>query len=981
MKPNLLINQSFLSRNSKPTEHGRPMKVIQPKLRVNTPGDVYEQEADAIADRVIRMPAHGANAKPITGLIGRSVQRKCTSCEEEKKKGGTVMRKAAPGNDSANVSPAFSSALNATRGSGSPLPAETRNFMESAFSVDFSGVRVHADSMAAEMSRGINAKAFTYGNDIYFNQGEFNPNSIKGKHLLGHELTHVMQQNEKITPKLVRRVTDMDLGAKAEKLEKIKNAELSYELQDAPVSSDSKKRVSMWLQNHVSTIEAAEARFQVDRRAIAGAIAWEAIENIRSALTPSSIGPGKVHIYKDLDKIYKHPIDDFFNQDTVAKQVEDKGYVPKQTFEDRKKLLSTTEGAITYIGAIMKAGADVAKEIEGIDISGDPLILSWFYNSKDIPGWREHLKNRKAGTPFDTSGNPMSLWVRDNLGLLETAVGKPALNVSVLKKVPLQKYPDSVVGAKNMYEHALESEAEHMAESVASSPVRPAIKSAQMQIDRFVEGHFSNAQVLPSSVERVLAMPGTPLELGLRLCMEQRFGYNFMPVRVHTDTSAEQSARDVNAKAYTAGSDIVFGPSQFEPQTDEGRRLIAHELTHVIQQSHNSVAVPIMATKALHDSNECEAVLLTDIVIRGALVPIASPVPYGALQRQQVDPSAIIPKPEWEQRLDSEAQKNGWQDWNEFRTTSIKTFPNIFLGLTVVAHQNLIDKLIKAQSALAAKGLDSASKFGIHSISAFQSPGYTGFHSFGVAIDIDVATNPYVMHEANENNLDKEIAKVYERIAQFILGKPSIVLGGLPGLSSMPGEAFDKLKKESGAMKQYFQYIQNTQDLNMYLNKPDGFSRANLPSTFRTVLNAFDPYEPIHEDLSDLFSRSLVSERKVDFIRRQMMQDWVTLTGGEGLNVTPLSPALYPGDPLQNFSLYPRAHRPAPDDPKKGQADRPFDDKQGRYTGRSPLAGFLNLDKELVLALVGAGLTWGAIGFGAESGDIMHFDTRARPQK
>ena len=66
--------------------------------------------------------------------------------------------------------------------------------------------------------------------------------------------------------------------------------------------------------------------------------------------------------------------------------------------------------------------------------------------------------------------------------------------------------------------------------------------------------------------------------------MEQRFGHDFSRVRVHSGAAAEQSARDVNANAYTVGHDIVFGAGRFAPGTYEGRRLIAHELTHVLQQ-------------------------------------------------------------------------------------------------------------------------------------------------------------------------------------------------------------------------------------------------------------------------------------------------------------------------------------------------------------------------------------------------------------
>src|SRR4029079_14425381 len=89
----------------------------------------------------------------------------------------------------------------------------------------------------------------------------------------------------------------------------------------------------------------------------------------------------------------------------------------------------------------------------------------------------------------------------------------------------------------------------------------------------------------PASVEPVLAGSSMPLEQALRSDMEQRFGYEFSRVRVHSGAAAEQSAREVNAKAYTVGHDIVFGTGRFAPATHEGRRLIAHELTHVVQQS------------------------------------------------------------------------------------------------------------------------------------------------------------------------------------------------------------------------------------------------------------------------------------------------------------------------------------------------------------------------------------------------------------
>ncbi|MEI6692226.1 MAG: DUF4157 domain-containing protein [Chlorobium sp.] len=186
----LIHKASETSDASRGVTHHKREPAVKPKLTVNTPGDSYEQEADAMADRVMRLPAHMTEAKQATGLIGRSVQSNNSSMKRKHEAGG----------ESTTVSPEFVSALDGSRNSGSPLPAETRNFMETAFSTDFSAVKVHTDSGAADMSEDISAKAFTSGRDIYFNSGFFSPESATGKHLLAHELTHILQQkNETIS--------------------------------------------------------------------------------------------------------------------------------------------------------------------------------------------------------------------------------------------------------------------------------------------------------------------------------------------------------------------------------------------------------------------------------------------------------------------------------------------------------------------------------------------------------------------------------------------------------------------------------------------------------------------------------------------------------------------------------------------------------------------------------------------------------------
>ena len=189
--------------------------MVQPKLRVNEPGDSFEQEADAMANRVMRMNA--PDSKPVTGLIGRSVQRKCAHCEEEEKK--KLMRKEAGGSSASQVSPAFTSTLYSAQGGGNKMNREMRHSMEGAFNADFSSVRIHRDSTADHLARSVSALAFTYGNDIYFKNGAYSETGTEGKRLLAHELTHVLQQGGSV-PGHIQRDEDTETNESRSDLSK-----------------------------------------------------------------------------------------------------------------------------------------------------------------------------------------------------------------------------------------------------------------------------------------------------------------------------------------------------------------------------------------------------------------------------------------------------------------------------------------------------------------------------------------------------------------------------------------------------------------------------------------------------------------------------------------------------------------------------------------------------------------------------------------
>ena len=212
--------------------------LIQTKLEVSQPGDPSEEEADRVADTVMRLPEPTISRHPLvsshsTPLPQRAcdqcekeeavhpkstgvplavreddeeketVHRACAACEEElvQQKNSEDEEEAVPRSAEVGVkgptSPPVStlaSSIRGMNGRGSPLPEVTRSFFETRFATDFSHVRVHTDSQAAETAKSINAKAFTVGPNIAFAHGQYAPESGPGKHLLAHELTHTVQQ-------------------------------------------------------------------------------------------------------------------------------------------------------------------------------------------------------------------------------------------------------------------------------------------------------------------------------------------------------------------------------------------------------------------------------------------------------------------------------------------------------------------------------------------------------------------------------------------------------------------------------------------------------------------------------------------------------------------------------------------------------------------------------------------------------------------
>lgn len=169
----------LLSKNQKPLV-SRPV-LVQAMLAINEPGDEYEQEADRVAEQVMRMPDH-------------VLQSKCAKCDKDEEK--ILQAKESPRQEpisqSQGVPPIVHEVL---RSPGKPLDPATRAYMEPRFRHDFSKVRVHSGLAAEQSAREVNALAYTVGHNIVFGKDRFAPETHEGKQLIAHELTHVVQQS------------------------------------------------------------------------------------------------------------------------------------------------------------------------------------------------------------------------------------------------------------------------------------------------------------------------------------------------------------------------------------------------------------------------------------------------------------------------------------------------------------------------------------------------------------------------------------------------------------------------------------------------------------------------------------------------------------------------------------------------------------------------------------------------------------------
>src|SRR5947208_1515727 len=183
-------------RHSTSPSHTVLPHALQAKLTVNEPGDQYEQEADRVAEQVMRMPDTTLRLQRKCGCGGSTSSGE--SCQECASRPSLLQRRPASQAETEATAPGIVHEV--LHSPGLTLDDNTRAFFEHRFQHDFSGVRIHAGARAAKSAREVSARAYTIGRDVVFAGAEYAPNTGEGKRLLAHELTHVVQQSSSSQP-------------------------------------------------------------------------------------------------------------------------------------------------------------------------------------------------------------------------------------------------------------------------------------------------------------------------------------------------------------------------------------------------------------------------------------------------------------------------------------------------------------------------------------------------------------------------------------------------------------------------------------------------------------------------------------------------------------------------------------------------------------------------------------------------------------
>lgn len=643
-------------------------------LQIGEPDDVFEREADRVADRVLaRAPPAGPQWSLAKGIGAHRLQRACAcgastnsqgECAECKEK-ETLQRKAT-GSAARSAPPLVGEVL---RAPGAPLHKDARQFFEARFQRDFSSVRIHTDAQAAASAKAVNAAAYTVGNDLVFGSGNYDIHTDRGRRLVAHELAHTIQQTGggalAATP-VLRRATIGWSGAPAGtrnageshvgRIRRIAVGGLSQGFQSRagspsgraivliPSSAganpfDPTKPVDVLLHFHGhDTTYGADAAdhykdvdiFQIESQLEASG-KTQLVGILPQGDAVSSFGDAAANVSPPAcDPKNKKGFDsDAFVREIFAALSANNLWSSAATSSPTAApgvgnvMISGHSGAGELINENLLGGARGSslpsqlgqlKEITLFDAINGPcefLALSdWLQRTltqeaADLKGKAEpeQLKYLKQSMRFRSYfersaaiGDYYSKW---NIGPLPSDAKSKKL-LAGRKPIAdfLQQWfkdnsaglPPSVVNewvshyaVVDMGQVAHDNDTVNIMSARTPGGGTPLQESLQV-LPKHEEGAAAPATGADELIRRVLRGPVRGLHSKELHWAREHFGRDLSHVRIHTDQRAAESAKAIRARAFTVGPDIVFAPGEYASHTPEGRRLLGHELTHVLQQ-------------------------------------------------------------------------------------------------------------------------------------------------------------------------------------------------------------------------------------------------------------------------------------------------------------------------------------------------------------------------------------------------------------
>lgn len=489
---------------------------------------------------------------------------------------------------------------------GRSMDETVQREMESKMGGDFSDVQLHTGPKAAAAADSINARAFTVGNHVAFNSGEYQPDSESGTQVLAHELTHVRQQTEGAVSMLPEADLDYRVAERAARSSVHFQPKLEVSSPDDPAE----KQAEEVAQKVMEMDEKETTTAETDADASAATESADSADTDRAQAGTDETGAGSSSSDADVDRTETETAAESAAAETSDTETD--GAEPDQaqtetTTESADSVQRTpdadTAGQQGVSGADGDSGAATDGRSQGPASTAEgrvaepvnPDKASMNDSSPAVGGPGDSPNEEEDGT---TSVGRRVLRASDDgvenrVDRIETLYNNGPLQPKLEVSSPddptereAREVAEQVMKMDALPDQASEDEEEIQRSSAPAVGVADGVSRVAASQRMFEETEATVGSGVQGS--------GKPLPTDTRSEFESKIGADFSHVRVHTGPKADEAARSINAKAYTMGSDIAFRDGNYSPGSSSGKKLLAHELTHVVQQGR--VTAPVSRT-------------------------------------------------------------------------------------------------------------------------------------------------------------------------------------------------------------------------------------------------------------------------------------------------------------------------------------------------------------------------------------------------